>query len=293
MGGWELHPFNLHFFPRKKPKDFRKLQYYCQYFDTVEINVTFYKNLLNDEQPRKWMEDVSENKNFIFTVKLFHGFTHTYDATTRDVHAVQQMLDRFSMENKLGGLIIQFPFSFVNGADERKYLGRLAEAFSQYRAFVELRHDSWNKPALFEFLQKNNLHYVNVDLPKLEHHMPFHEKAWDNVAYFRMMGRNTKTWKEPWRLEEDKQHMVSDRYLYKYDDSELLELLKRVERVRKLADIIYVIYHNDPNANSLFNGFKLRHLIENKKVNIPERLIKVHPDLARIAAPVDSKDSLF
>ena len=44
-------------------------------------------------------------------------------------------------------------------------------------------------PLVYNFLQENKLHLVNVDLPPMKHYMPFTAEAWSGAAYFRMMGR--------------------------------------------------------------------------------------------------------
>jgi uncharacterized protein YecE (DUF72 family) len=41
MGGWELPPFDGVFYPPKREKGFRKLEYFSRFFDFVEMNATF------------------------------------------------------------------------------------------------------------------------------------------------------------------------------------------------------------------------------------------------------------
>jgi len=66
MGGWELPSFNKYFYPPKKPKGFRKLEFYSRYFDCVEVNSTFYNTSLSPQHSSRWLEDVSQNRNFQF-----------------------------------------------------------------------------------------------------------------------------------------------------------------------------------------------------------------------------------
>src|SRR5690349_495323 len=91
MGGWDLHPFNRYFYPRKQRNDFRKLEFYSRFFDCVEVNSTFYNTRLSRASSRRWLSDVSMNKNFIFTVKLYRGFTHTFDATAADIVSIHSL----------------------------------------------------------------------------------------------------------------------------------------------------------------------------------------------------------
>ncbi|MBI3195581.1 MAG: DUF72 domain-containing protein, partial [Ignavibacteriae bacterium] len=80
-GGWGFGQSDHLFYPSKTKKDFRKLEYYSQYFDSVEINSTFYNPSFAPWHVERWLNDVSANTNFQFTVKLFQGFTHDDTAT--------------------------------------------------------------------------------------------------------------------------------------------------------------------------------------------------------------------
>jgi Uncharacterized conserved protein len=76
-----LPSFNRVFYPAKPEKGFRKLEYFSRFFDLVEVNSTFYNTSLSAAQAQRWLTDVGENQRFVFTVKLYRGFTHTFDAT--------------------------------------------------------------------------------------------------------------------------------------------------------------------------------------------------------------------
>ncbi len=285
MGGWDLEPFSKLFYPPRPKKGFRKLEYYSQFFDSVEVNSTFYNTSLNGGHVRQWLDDVSVNKRFVFTLKLYRGFTHTFDATKNDVRAVRTILEPLAAADKLGGLVIQFPFSFINTRERRLYLMQLGKVFQPYRLFVEVRHNSWNSPLMWNFFQENKMHLVNVDLPPLKNHMPFTALAWDGAAYFRMMGHNTEQWYHSER---------GDRYHYYYSQGELERLLSLIEHVRVASHSTYVVFHNDPEANSLVNGFQLRHMIrQRQRVLVPNNLVRAFPTLKEISAPVNVEHPLF
>lgn len=294
MGGWELEPFNRLFYPPKPKRGFRKLEYYSQFFDCIEVNATFYATSFTPVHARRWCADVSGNSNFLFTIKLFQGFTHTFTATEEDVRSVRRLLDVLACAGRLGGLVLQFPYSFTNIAERRTYLMQFSKLFAPHRLFVEMRHNSWNSPLMYNFFQENKLHLVNVDLPQIKQHMPLNTLAWNGAAYFRMMGKNSAAWNHPWRLEEDGKHMVSDRYSYYYSGQELGNLLYAVERVRAQGNSVFVVFHNDPEANSLINGFQLRHLARHKqRVLVPQNFVQKFPVLKGISSPVNVSHPLF
>ena len=103
MGGWDLPPFDEFFYPPRIGNGFRKLEFYSRYFDFVEINSTFYSTSLRPRHALRWLSDVSGNPSFIFTVKLFRGFTHTLNALQSDLHATFALLDTLKGRNKLHG----------------------------------------------------------------------------------------------------------------------------------------------------------------------------------------------
>jgi uncharacterized protein YecE (DUF72 family) len=283
MGAWDLEPFDKYFYPPHPPKGFRKLRYYSQFFDCVEVNATFYNSSFTPAQSQRWLNDVAENPDFIFTVKLYRGFTHTFDATAADVKVIHAFLDPLAEAGKLGGLLIQFPYSFTSLSERRQYLMRLSRAFQPHRLFVEVRHNSWNTPLMYNFFQENKLHLVNVDLPQIRRHMPLTALASDGCAYFRMMGRNALHWQYP---------RQGDRYLYRYTEEELLYLVKLIEYVK--AHTTFVVFHNDPEANSLFNGFQLRQLVGQKKRMVgPRNLVNAFPQLKAMGAKVYALHPLF
>lgn len=249
MGGWDLPPFDGPFYPAKCNRDFRKLEYYSRRFNSVEVNATFYATSFTAVHARRWLADVVGNPDFIFTVKLFRGFTHTFEATNDDVRAVRTLLDVLAAAGKLGGVLMQFPYHFTNLPERLHYMRHLGRVFAPYRLFVEVRHDSWNNDPTREALHEQQLHTVNVDLPCIRRHMPFRADAWDGVAYFRMMGRNAYGWQHPDREE---------RYRYCYSAAEIDMLAAQVSSTAKRDSKAFVVFHNDPEARSIVNGYQLQ-----------------------------------
>ena len=274
MGGWTLPAFEGTFYPAEAGKGFRKLQYYSRFFDMVEVNATFYTVALGPEQIRRWITDVSANKNFVFTAKLYQAFTHKRNGTAGDVKAVHAMLDPLLKAGVMGGLVLQFPHSFPRSKPNEEYLKKLSQTFASFIMFIELRHDSWNHAEAFQFLREHHLHLINVDLPVIKRHMPLTNEVSDGVAYFRLMGRNSESWDRGG---------VQERYDYKYSSEELEDFVKRIESVQHSAQKTFVVFHNDPNANSAVNGFQLKRMIDKtKRIIVPGNLAERFPQLKSI-----------
>jgi uncharacterized protein YecE (DUF72 family) len=283
MGGWELPPFQRVFYPTKPEKGFRKLEYFSRFFDLVEVNSTFYNTSLSAGQAQRWLQDVAENPRFIFTVKLYRGFTHTFDATKNDARAVHRLLDPLRDAKKFGGLVIQFSSLFSKTNERLAHLVTLRTIFPEDQLFLDLRHISWNEESFYQFCSENGFHLINVDLPLLPGHMPLNSLVWDGLAYFRMMGRNAEAWNR---------FHSSDRYLYRYSEEEIHDLVQRMKQAN--ARKTYVVFHYDRQAFSLVNGRQVEHLLHSRKrLTAPANLLTAFPQLKSFCDPWNSKSDLF
>jgi uncharacterized protein YecE (DUF72 family) len=291
MGGWQLEPFNGIFYPAKQSKGFRKLQFYSRYFDIVEVNATFYSTALTPKNAHRWLLDVAENERFVFSVKLFRGFTHSGDATQEDVKSTYRLLEPMAAEEKLFGVVMQFPYGFTNTEENRKHLEKLGRAFKSFRMFAEVRHNSWNTPDAMQFFKENDLVLLNVDLPQIKRHMPLTNYADNGVAYFRLMGRNTRAWDT--RFREGVSASESGRYLYCYTEEELMQIAELIRETSFKLDDAATILHNDPQGNSLFNGIQLRSILSpEEQRTVPATLLRAFPGLQSVTRP-DEPSSLF
>src|SRR6476469_7745749 len=111
-------------YPEPKPAHFDQLRYIARFFDTVEINSSYYGPPL----PRTtgaWVKRVEENTDFRFTAKLWKRFTHerTRAWTTAEVDQVKQGFDVLMDSGKLGAVLLQFPWSFKRNEQTKEWLG--------------------------------------------------------------------------------------------------------------------------------------------------------------------------
>ena len=73
--GWSYPHWNGIVYPRLKPRSFHALEHLSTYFDSVEINTSFYQSI-QPELASLWVRKVAHNPKFLFTVKLGRRFTH-------------------------------------------------------------------------------------------------------------------------------------------------------------------------------------------------------------------------
>jgi uncharacterized protein YecE (DUF72 family) len=136
----------------------------ADYFDTIELNVSFYRPL-EANIAAGWAKKVAHNKRFRFTAKLWRGFTHERNAGVSDELAVKDGFAPLVEAGLLGAVLMQFPWSFRNTPENRVYVWRLRSRFSDYPMVLEVRHGSWNEPRVLELLEEMDLGLCNIDQP--------------------------------------------------------------------------------------------------------------------------------
>lgn len=86
--GWSYPDWNGILYPERRPRGFHEAAYLAQFFDTIEINTSFYSPLRPDFAAQ-WIERVSGNPRFRFTAKMWQRFTHETGATAEDEKSVR------------------------------------------------------------------------------------------------------------------------------------------------------------------------------------------------------------
>src|SRR6266849_3085016 len=162
--GWSYSDWAGYVYPSPRPKGFHEATYLAQFFDTIEINTSFYQPL-NPEHARQWVDRVSANPRFVFTAKLWQKFTHDPSATPEDERAVRAGFDVLHKAGKLGAVLLQFPFAFHRTAETTAYLSAVLKRFADYPLAMEVRHATWNDPEVFARLREQRVAFCNIDQP--------------------------------------------------------------------------------------------------------------------------------
>ncbi len=277
FAGWAYPEWSGIFYPKPRPRGFQELAYIAQFFSVVEINTSFYRPP-RAEWVRRWIEQVQHHPDFRFTAKLWHGFTHERNATADDEEIFRQGLSPLVEENRLGALLIQFPWSFKNTEAHRQYLADLIRRFGDYPLAVEVRHGSWNEPEVFAWLREQGAGICNIDQPIIGKSLRPSVRATSAIGYVRVHGRNA----EHWFVKNDD---ASERYDYLYTLDELIPWAKRIRKIAGKTEVVYVIANNHPGAKSVVNAFQLENLISGKQVHAPAALIEHYSQLTDISSP--------
>jgi uncharacterized protein YecE (DUF72 family) len=253
------------------PGKINELEYYSQFFNTVELNSSFYRPP-DPGYVYNWVKHVP--KEFLFAVKLWQKFTHPkmYQAATgedaviaqSDVDLFKKCLEPLVKSHKLGALLAQFPPSFKNDAYGRQRLGAIAKTFGEYKLAVELRHRSWSDDvSTAALLKENNMAWVQIDEPKFSSSIAVETPITSDIAYFRFHGRNAKDW---WTGDAE------TRYKYLYSTEEINELAERVKAAAEKVRLIFAFFNNHWQAYAPRNANDLKKALQMPFEQLPLNL---------------------
>jgi uncharacterized protein YecE (DUF72 family) len=273
--GWSYKDWAGMVYPAPKPKGFDPLAYLAGYFDTIEINSTFYRPAARSAADA-WIQRVASNARFTFTAKLWQRFTHerTEAFTRGDVAAVRDAMDPLLDANRLGALLLQFPWSFKRDDTSRQWLDDVTQAFAMYPLVLEVRHESWNVPHLYEELAERGIGFVNIDQPRFRNSIKPSATATSPVGYVRLHGRNYEDW---FRAGAS----VEARYDYLYSAEELDPWAERAKDVGAATIETFIITNNHFQGQAIVNALMLRSMVEGREVAAPP------PVVAAYAAQLD------
>ncbi len=278
--GWSYADWRGRVYPEGAGSRFDTLALVAKYFDTVEINSSFY-HPPTPETARSWLRRIAHNPQFVFTAKLYRTFTHERGkATADDEQAFREGIDPLAEAGKLGAVLIQFPWSFKNDREERSYLNELAERFKAYPLVVELRHESWNNPRILQTLEDLGVGLCDIDQPLFANSIKPAAEVTSSIGYIRLHGRNYQNW---FREEAN----VVERYDYLYSRDELDPWVNRIKEVAQKAKQTFVITNNHARGQSLANAFEIMAQLEEERVPGPAKLIETYPRLIESVEPDD------
>jgi uncharacterized protein YecE (DUF72 family) len=276
--------------PRLVDKD--KLSFYARYFNTVEINSSFYRPP-NMYAARAWAQKVPDT--FRFTVKLWQKFTHPkmFEQATGNVAEVEdedfgvftEGVGPLLESGKLGVLLAQFPTSFRPDPARLEYLEGLIRRLrgAGFPLAVELRHREWTEsdqaPALRALMEQERVAWVMIDEPRFKTSIR-HVPLTSDLGYFRFHGRNYAQW---WKHGESE-----DRYNYLYTPAEQKEIAQDVREVASQTQDTYAFYNNHYGAKAVVNALQLQTMLDMPPPQepLPEVLQQSFPDvLQEVAKP--------
>jgi uncharacterized protein YecE (DUF72 family) len=133
----------------------KRLARYVEVFDTVELNASFYR-WPKDSTFAAWREQLPAG--FTMSVKAHRGLTHY-----RRLASPEPWIERFDrcwqlLGDRHGVLLVQLHPE--QQRDDARLDSFLQQVPASIRVAVELRHPSWNDPAVYQVLEHRRAAYV-------------------------------------------------------------------------------------------------------------------------------------
>ena len=267
-GGW----LNV-FYPDTKT---RKLRYYSQFFNTVEMDSTFYKEFYLNMTKGLFMGlSKATPDNFKFSIKVPEIITHE-KRLDMDKNAICDFLEFFDKisplrdTNKLGTIVIQLPPSFTikEFAKTERFLDRLSsladgdENMKNNYYSIEFRHPSWNTEGTFETLRHYHIASVMTDSPSKENlgFLSDENNAVTNThAIIRMHGRN-----------DDRNHYW---YNYLYSENELIPWAHKIKKIKEQTNSIFIYFNNHYGGKAIVNALQFKQILDTHSLTENEVLV--------------------
>lgn len=242
------------FYPEELPHR-RWLSFYMEKFNTVELNVTFYR-LLKKEAFERWYKETSPN--FIFCLKGSRFITHV-----KKLKDVELPLSTFfnataPLLEKLGVVLWQLP---PNLKLNLKNLEDFIENLKHYpvRHAFEFRHKSWLTKKVYNLLSASNIAVCMADWPDFINDLP----STANFVYIR-------------------RHGEGGNYATDYTAEQLKEDAKKIKEYLKQGKDVYMYFNNDAFGYAPKNALEMKEILENTlPVSLTEKAEEAREEAAR------------
>jgi len=246
------------------PEDLVKaqwLEYYCRFFDTVELNVTFYR-LPFETAFKNWYKRTPDN--FSFTVKGSRFITHVKKLTDCEEPLKLLFARAKYLKEKLGVVLWQTPPTLAYGEIKSKIQSKIqkftkfCELLKQFtpkniRHSFEFRHESWFCPEVYQILKKYNFALVICDYP-------FEIVSSEQEPAVR--GRKQIVIPETADFIYLRRHGATALYSSNYSDAQLQQDAELIKKWLKNGKDVYVYFNNDARGYAVKNALKLKELLK-------------------------------
>lgn len=231
-GGWKgnFYPPDL---PQKKWLDF-----YCKIFNTVELNVTFYRLPLASTFS-KWHNETPSD--FVFSIKGSRFITHI-----KRLSDPQEPLEIFSeralnLKEKLRVVLWQFSPSFKINIERLKFFLKLLKKYP-VKNTLEFRHESWITEEVIDLCRKHNISLCTADWPEFIDELP----VTSDFVYTRRHGKGGS-------------------YATCYSKAELKKDAKKIKNYLKDNKDVFIYFNNDAYGYAPKNAKELMEMLKKLK----------------------------
>jgi uncharacterized protein YecE (DUF72 family) len=288
------------FYPKKSMTAEARLRWYARFFDTVEINSSYYA-IPAARNAVLWAERTPPG--FLFNVKAYSLMTGHHprrqtlpaelellvprrprltrrgeiEAGSFPPEALDQAFRLFraaitplAEAGKLGYVLFQLaPWVRFDHA-RLDDLASLPARLPGFTIAVEFRDRSWLPDHMDETLRalrSAGLVHVIVDAPATPNAVPYVPEVTAPTAIFRLHGRNAEGWM---RQLQGQEPAVREKYDYLYSEDELQALVPDVDGAAAESERVFISFNNNNRAFPVQNALMLKRLIGQPTAPAPE-----------------------
>ena len=232
--GWSYDHWTGVLYPPKLAAT-RRLAVYVEEFDTVELNASFYR-WPTPARFTQWRDQLPDG--FTMTVKAPRGLTHA-----RRLGSPEQWIERIAagwdaLGNRRAALLVQL--HPAQQRDDERLDHFLSAVPDSIPVAMELRHPSWDDPAVYDLLRGHGVAYVVMSGPGL----PCVVTATAGLAYLRLHGPGEEAM-----------------YSGSYDTEELRRWAREIRAWDAEGRDVLVYFNNDLGGHAVRNAQELRSML--------------------------------
>ncbi len=224
------------FYPEKLPQR-QWLEFYAEHFDTVELNVTFYR-LPSEDVFRSWYQRTPET--FRFTLKGSRFITHV--KRLRDCREPLKLYFKRSrvLKDKLSVVLWQLPPRFRKDTPRLKNFVRTLKAHKSVRHVFEFRDETWFDEDVCGILSEAGMAVCMADWPRFNVKVDVEVSEMADFIYLRRHGPKGS------RL-----------YAGCYSNDELKKDSQNIKKWLSRGKNVYIYFNNDAHGWAVKNALDL------------------------------------
>ena len=229
--GWQYSHWRGSFYPQNLPQNLW-LSYYAKYFDTVEVNSSFYGQT-KASTFQKWQHETSDH--FVFAIKGNRFITHIKRLKNCQ-DSLKVFFDNLSGIVDSHAVLWQLPPSLKIDLRRLELFLKLLKRGHRYA--IEFRHESWVDTKTWQILKKFNCAVVFQDWRQ----WPQIKEETANFIYIRFHGSKAL-------------------YSSNYSDAELKRFAELIKKWITDKKDVYAYFNNDAAGFAVSNALTLKKLV--------------------------------
>jgi len=208
--------------------------YYVQNFNTLELNVTFYR-FPTVTMLQNWQDKAPEG--FSFSTKVPRAITHfkKFEGTEIMLNDFYQTLKE-GLKEKLSCVLFQLPPQFSFSEESlQKIISQIDASFNNV---IEFRNETWWRKDVQKYLKEKNISFCGVSFPKIS----FDDAVINTqLCYYRF-------------------HGVPKLFYSEYDESFIEKIFEQIKS-NKIVKQAFIYFNNTASLAALHNAKYFQQLI--------------------------------